>query len=505
VPVGVPRFVPVVLLGLTLLAGLLFPAIPAVPQGLRAAAIHVSYVGYLFFLTALWAGLLTAIVLASCFPAIVIHDAFVSRYEGRGRRPQRSEGILLVVYFGGLLLGASLLPPWAPLLVCAVAAAVSVASLALPYHSDLRWLWRYRGASAVRSIHWGHRDAGFFLLFTLLGINLVLLSCGSTILAEEPGTALRLMPVTTGLGLMLVWVAPGALIAGLVEIVLSWARDPARRCRPVVFLSGAGLASAAKSLAGYFASRGWLTRSAPALPRPTDVNVHVVDRTGPARIDGPEWPLQVTAETLQRPAILERLSHRDAVQKRRRFLSGLERLFKRAARFQFRSGSGFWLAPHLWILNGLIRDAQADEPNLEGGAIISNIIGPPYHRVLSRPVRHYAYQVFRAVQVDLIFVEDGVGFRRLSRVLRMMFEVFDVYDGRRKVEEVHFQGITGVRVLIHDYQLAEPFHSDVYPEPDFENLGRARILHVFRDRSEQEERIDSPLDNTFAPAPAGAM
>jgi hypothetical protein len=230
-----------------------------------------------------------------------------------------------------------------------------------------------------------------------------------------------------------------------------------------------------------------------------------VDRTGPARIDGPEWPLQVTAETLQRPAILERLSHRDAVQKRRRFLSGLERLFKRAARFQFRSGSGFWLAPHLWILNGLIRDAQADEPNLEGGAIISNIIGPPYHRVLSRPVRHYAYQVFRAVQVDLIFVEDGVGFRRLSRVLRMMFEVFDVYDGRRKVEEVHFQGITGVRVLIHDYQLAEPFHSDVYPEPDFENLGRARILHVFRDRSEQEERIDSPLDNTFAPAPAGAM
>jgi hypothetical protein len=186
-------------------------------------------------------------------------------------------------------------------------------------------------------------------------------------------------------------------------------------------------------------------------------------------------------------------------------LNGLERLFKYASRQQFRCGSGFWVAPHFWFIEGLKRDTPEDELNLDGGTIFSGVIGPPYHRVLARPVRHYVYQVLRALQIDLIFVEDGVGFKRLSRVLRMLFEVFDVYDGSRRAEEIHFQGVTGVRVLIHEYQLTDPFKSEVYPEPDYENLGRARILHVFRDRGEQEEKIDSPLDNTFAPAPAGAM
>jgi hypothetical protein len=110
--------------------------------------------------------------------------------------------------------------------------------------------------------------------------------------------------------------------------------------------------------------------------------------------------------------------------------------------------------------------------------------------------------MMRALEIDLIFVEDGVGFRRFVRVLRMMFEHYDIFGGRRRADELHFRGVPGTRVLIHEYQLTEPFKSDVYPEPDYENLGRARILHVFRDRGEQEEPLETPLDFTFTPVPS---
>jgi hypothetical protein len=124
--------------------------------------------------------------------------------------------------------------------------------------------------------------------------------------------------------------------------------------------------------------------------------------------------------------------------------------------------------------------------------------------VLPRSVRHHIYQILRALHVDLIFVEDGVGFRRFCRVLRMLFEVYDVYGGKRRAEDVHFHGMPGTRVLIHEFQLDEPFKSEVYPEPDYENLGRARILHVFRDRGEQEEPLETPLDFTHMPVPSMA-
>ena len=123
-------------------------------------------------------------------------------------------------------------------------------------------------------------------------------------------------------------------------------------------------------------------------------------------------------------------------------------------------------------------------------------------RILPRCVRHHIYRILRAVQIDMIYVEDGVGFRRFSRVLRLMFEHFDIFGGQRKVDEIHFQGVPGTRVLIHEFQLSEPFKSETYPEPEFENLGRARILHIFRDRGGHEEFVEPPFDASRSPAPA---
>src|SRR5207247_8987177 len=106
--------------------------------------------------------------------------------------------------------------------------------------------------------------------------------------------------------------------------------------------------------------------------------------------------------------------------------------------------------PPYWFVLGLSRDSQGDDWDMEEGTILTGIIGLPYHRVLPRAVRHYFYTMMRALQVDLIFVEDGVGFRRFCRVLRLMFEVYDIYGGKRRVAEIHFHGVTGTRVPVRD-------------------------------------------------------
>ena len=89
-------------------------------------------------------------------------------------------------------------------------------------------------------------------------------------------------------------------------------------------------------------------------------------------------------------------------------------------------------------------------------------------------------------------------------MLRVLFEVYDVHAGRRPAEEIDFRGLPGTRVLIYDFQFDEPFRSEVYPEPKYDYLGRARILHVFRDRGEQEESLETPYDFSRTPAQAGA-
>ena len=111
----------------------------------------------------------------------------------------------------------------------------------------------------------------------------------------------------------------------------------------------------------------------------------------------------------------------------------------------------------------------------------------------------------RAVGVDLIFLEDGVGHRRFLRVLAQVFEFYDMF-GERQLEERHFAGLPGVQVWIHeipepagptpDGRGQRPDALADYPEPDYEEFGRARILHVFRDRGGEKDLSIVPFDSS---------
>jgi hypothetical protein len=472
------------------------------PHGLRAAMTGVFYLGYLLPMALVWIIATAVSLLAFFIPAALIHDAFVGAHPGGGPRPRRREFWTICGYLLVLVTLGNRLPVVASLLICAATLALYLVVCWLPARSEVRFVWRPYGTVRAGSMSWSRWVSYEFTLIALAVFALVLTTCGDRLVGAA--TKAETMPVTAMIGLTLAWLAPGALVALLVQMALGRFRDPARPAAPVAHVGGTITSEQRRTLRAAFRAHGWRVRFGPSGPQVLDVPIVLVERRIPVSDEAPlRWPLAVALADFDDPALWLRLERRDQVQKRRKLLGSLEHLFKMAAGRRSLRGQGFWVAPHFWFIGGLMRDEQSEE--LSDESILSRVVGPPYHRVMPRAVRHHVYQMLRAVQIDLIFVEDGVGWRRLRRVLRSLFEVYDVHAGRRPVEEVDFRGLPGTRVLIHDFQFDDPFKSETYPEPKYDFLGRARLLHVFRDRGEQEELIEPPFDMSRTPAPISAV
>lgn len=471
------------------------------PSLARGLGVRFFYVGYLAAIALLWSLLILAILLAFLLPVAMIHDSYVHAWEGPGRRPRQPEFYAILAYLAGLLVVGWLLPVWVLLVLCAVSFAINVLTMALPANTDVQFLWRPRGSINVRAIPWTHWIGCEFALITLLVFNLVVTSCGAQIFVA-PATRTA-MPLTSLLGTLLAWLAPGLLGALVWQSVMGRWRDPARRCRLLAHVRGNLSSDVEKRVRRIFTARGWHMAFAPAEPDSSAVQLELVpENESQARDFDPAWPLKISENDLSDNAVFDRLARRSVIQARRRIVSGMKTLFKRAAQRRFRKGHGFWVAPHFWFITGLSRDQHEEELDMTDNTVLSSTIGPAYYRILPRLARHHLFGVLRALQIDLIFVEDGVTNRRFTRVLRRVFEVYDKSDGKKRAEDTHFVGLPGTRVLIHDFQLDDPFRSETYPEPKYDHLGRARILHIFRDRTEQEEFIEPPFDFSRTPSPA---
>jgi hypothetical protein len=475
------------------------------PEGLRAYGVTYFYTGYLVLITLLWTLLLGGILLAFFIPMAMIHDAFVTSFQGLGRRARQPEMVTILVFFGACMLLGWLFPVWVSLALCAISLAVNIFTTTLPANNEVQFIWRPRQSIQVRAMPWMHWIVCEFTLITLAVFDLVLTACGSRILTGD-AISRSAMPATAMLGTVLAWMAPGLLAAMVWQSVMGRRRDPARRCKPIVHVSGPFLTPAImKNVQKLFRERDWRVEFATAKADSCAVPVELVEASkSQAREFDPGWPLKISLDDLDEPGVLERLARRGEIQLRRRIVAALEKMFKWVARRDFNNGHGFWVAPHFWFILGLSRDAQEEEVDLAECTLLSGTVGPAYFRMMPRLARHHLFQMLRALHVDLIFVEDGVSFRRFTRVLRRLFEVFDKHEGKKPAEDVHFVGLPGTRVMIHEFQLDEPFKSETYPEPKYDFLGRARILHVFRDRNEQEELIEPPFDFSRTPAPAAS-
>lgn len=469
------------------------------PNSWRSFAIQGSYSLYLVGMIVLW-GLLFVGALGGIYFPFMLFNYLCPRVASGPDEPRvsRPQLIFLLCYCTAIAGASWLLPLW---VVPAFAGLflVGMTLLALwPRKTDIQFIWRAANSVRVYSV-----TTPCLLWFTAATLTLFLLAismtaAGARIIGKQGFDAD--MPLTVMLGVAVAWLTPGVLISGAVFVFTLWKNNPSRPCRPSVHVAGNLAAAVRPELKRILKSWGFDVSFDPTAATETDVRIRLVETAqSQAREFDPEWPLAVSIDDLQEGVIRDRLQRRDEIQKRRLLFRGLEKIFRQAKKHEHAGGSGWWLAPHLWFIPGLARDEMDDDG--EDAGILTPTVGPPYAHVMHRHVREYLYRVLRSLQVDLFFVEDGINFRKLKRVLRMLFEIYDKSAGQKRAEEVQFLGLPKMKILIHDFQLDEPFRSENYPEPRFEDLGRARILHVFRDRGDHEELIETPFDFSSTPVP----
>jgi hypothetical protein len=464
----------------------------AFPTGWRVVGVYSSYTAYLALLLCLWAALLV-VTFVGVFVPVAVLDKMLKRWLGETDR--RGAELAVVVGYAILISAVAwVVPPAAVLGLCLVAAVGAWAAY-LPHGGDgAAVLWRAGPDRPVYAVPVRRVLALVALLAALLVFAVLMTACGGRLYG--PPREDDAMPLTATFGAFAAWFVPG--LVGVLGLRLWAARrnDPARRTPPTAHVAGSD-ADGVRRAAAAVRAWGWRVRSVPARRAAGEVGVEVVpaERSEATEFD-PVWPLKVSAADVEGGGVRPRLERRDEIAVRRQLFRGLKKLFKRASAFKNPGGGGFWLAPHWWFVEGVGReDADA------GGDPSPPLVGPPYSRAIPPRARQHAHAILRATQVDMVFVEDGVTFKALERVLRVVAEVYDVHGGRRRAEEQHFRGLPKVRVMIHEYEPGNPFKSDVYPEPKFDDLSRVRVLHVFRDRGGDEERVEPPADFSSSPAP----
>lgn len=492
-PRRTPPVVFAIVAGLFAWAALAATAWAVFPTGWRVAGMYSSYTLYLVSLIALW-GALLAVTFVGVFVPIAVLDKWLRRWLGDTDR--RGAELAAVVGYAVLVSAIAWVVPPAPVLVlCLVVAAVAWLAY-LPRGTDgAALLWRGSAEKPVFAVPVRRVLAAVTGLTALLAFDVFLTACGGRLFeAPRPDDA---MPFTALLGTVTAWLMPGLLGVVLVKLYSARTNDPARRTPPTLHIAGEDVA-AVREAAKRARVWGWSVRLAPAAREPGHVGIELVEEAKSEATEfNPHWPLKVSTADLALQTVRERLERRDEIKVRRQLFRGLQKLFKRASAFKGPAGGGFWLAPHWWFVEGVGReDADA------GSEEAPPLVGPAYSRVIPARARQHAHAVLRATQVDMIFIEDGVTFRNLERALRVLTELYDVHGGKRRAEEMHFRGVPKVRAMIHEYEPGNPFRSDLYPEPKFDDLSRVRVLHIFRDRGASEELSDQPFDFSWTPAPA---
>ena len=485
----------------------------------RTVIAGVSTAAWVMLLATFWLGLLVASLVLLFFPLALLHDVVHAKTATRRREVRRKAARFVTSTYVILIIVASVVVPpvWA-IGGILLAATVSTAGLLGHRRSPLEFCWRTRRGGDVYAVSWIPLLLWDTWLIAMLLVVPVLWARGDLLLGAEE----TMTPVTALLGRIFAWTGFGAYLGWCALhatlSIRSIFANPSRPRRPVVHIETRSDEATRRRWRDRL-SRVELDVSFRDRREVTDVPV----RIGPAAQEGPSgfelettfewpddisaafaastWPMTVSDGDLDSPSVVSRIKRRDHVQSRRHLLRGLERLFKKAAGRTFHKGEGYWVAPHHWFVEGLGRDEDEDHLE-EHGPWFDRIIGPPYRTVMPITARAHFCEVMKALELDLVFVEDGIAFRRLKRVIRLLFETYDMFGGERRAEELHFSGLPGVRVVIHDFALDNAFESKHYPEPDYEDVGRARILHVFKDRGDEESPIEAPTEFDFAPAPA---
>jgi hypothetical protein len=469
------------------------------PGGWRAVGTNSSYVLYLAAVSAVWVLLLAVLMGGLFLPMLVLDRRLTDSFADNDRR--------LVVFFSSLVYlfvitaAAAFVPVMVPLVACLAGAGVAVGWAVRPHLSDIAILWRHGRTRAVYSVPMHRVVAAVVALGVLLLVAVVVNARSGRLFghveANDP------MPLTASLAALVAWTLPGLLGLLLVRVREKQRKDPSARSPMAIYLRNKLSPEAGERAKATFTGWGWVVRDGLDRPDTDDVHVQLVHpELSEATEFNPIWPLKIAPTDLDNPLVKERLERRDEIHLRRRVFRGLTKLLKKGYEIRKSKGGGFWLAPHWWFIDGLGREEGGKSRRTEDGeGDVLRRVGPGFDKAFGRRPRQHLHKVLRAVQVDVIYIEDGVPLKAVVMVLRQLFEVFDVHAGKRVVDDHTFRGIPTVRVMVHEFSPVKPPTAVKFKQPKFDDLSRGRVLHLFKDKGDHEEVSDVPMDFDYAPAP----
>lgn len=469
------------------------------PGGWRLVGVYTSYVLYLTGVTLVWLVLLGVLMAGLFLPVLLLDRRLTDTFSDNDRR--------LVVFFTALaylfviVAAAALVPVAVPLVVSLLGVVAAVWWGARPRLSDIALLWRHSRTQAVHSIP-VHRVVAVLTVLLTLGLVAVVVNARAGRLFGPVDVA-DPMPLTASLAGLVAWVIPGLQVLLGVRVREKQRTNPAARTPMTVFVRNKLSPEAGTAVKAKLAGWGWTVRDGLDAAGADDVHIQLVHpELSEATEFDPIWPLKVTPADLDNPLVKERLERRDEIHLRRRVFKGLSKLLKKGYESRKGKGGGFWLAPHWWFIDGLGREEGDKAKRTEDGeGELLRRVGPPFEKAFGQRPRQYLHKVLRAVQIDVIYIEDGVPLKAVEKVLRQLLEVYDVHAGQRIVDDHTFRGIPKVRVMVHEFSPEKPPTAVTYKQPKFDDLSRGRVLHLFKDKGDHEEVSDVPFDTDYVPSP----
>jgi hypothetical protein len=468
------------------------------PGGWRDIGVRTSYVFYLLILLVLWS-LLFAGLLAGLFVPMMLLDRRL-----RESLADSDRRVVLAVagftYIFAITGAAAYFPVVGVMSVCGLTAAVALVWCIRPGSAELALLWRARRSGQIYSVPAPRLIAAAVIGLIFAYTDLILTGlCGRLLTNIQAEDA---MPLTGSLAALVAWTTPGLLLILAARLYEGWRSNPSQRTPPTMHVQSPRASDALERITEIVSKWGYRIRADDGRPKATEVGLQLVHpELSEATEFDPRWPLKVSLSDLQKGAVRERFDRRDEIQLRRRFFRGLRTLMKQARTESKSHGGGYWLAPHWWFFNGLGREEGDASKRTEDGEGSLKSVGPPFSSVFGRRARQHLHRVLRGVEVDVIYIEDGVSIKQMVQVFRALLEVYDVYGGKKRVDDHSFVGIPKVRVIVHELSPEKPSTAVKYRQPKFDDLSRGRVLHVFRDRGDSEELSDTPFDFSSEPSP----
>jgi hypothetical protein len=162
-------------------------------------------------------------------------------------------------------------------------------------------------------------------------------------------------------------------------------------------------------------------------------------------------------------------------------------LLESASAHTYRRGEGFFFAPQCWLIDGLQRDELEQEEPVEVASDARQRLSPLYQRLFDIRLRRHLHAVLRSADLDVIFVEDGLPRESVLMALERLLLRYE--SGHTEpLQEHELQGLVGLRAHIQQIGLDRPLRPlHKLREPRYDDISRARILLLVRDRGLGED------------------